>query len=467
MNGKPSTFTAYYLIKKNRVQKKRKLYKLALGVSFDLTVSIYLGLFLLFGAFILFDTIKQYQHYFLEIESFISSNIVLLPLLFVIRPLYLSFTKPGILFTSAELKLSMLPFSRQKLWIYCLLEKWLKIVMGTFSLGIIIGLVTPFTFNLIWPLIILTVLMQLLMSIPQWYLYQQPIIKKLLIIFVVMVLTGVTRIGSLAFEPPYLWIAILLVVLLLSNILIFKSCHTHVDWQKVIQTNDLAVWNIWFVNQMSKMQIKPEKRQGWLQQIVKRKKEKLPFDYQDKTIIYKRLWRRSFAEEKEQVIQTIGGILVLLIVLCFQAKWLFGLGICLAIFIFSKMVASFFTAGFSEKLLHSLPWDMEVRIKAFKYWVNWVAIFLGVVLTILLLSSGVNWLWIPMLILLYITVTTFYINRQLRLRQSLLIKENGYQSFWEESLSLLFFGLVLVSIVYPIVSVAFIFLLLYQVRFKK
>lgn len=141
----PSTFQVYTYLKKNRMKKKQTLYKLALGISIDKTIAIYLAFTIAFGLFIAFDFIERYESWFTNLEAMLSTYYLTAMLIFLIRPVMASFTKPGILFSSAEFQISLLPYEKKKLWLYCVLEKWLKTVALLLFIATLLVILTPFS----------------------------------------------------------------------------------------------------------------------------------------------------------------------------------------------------------------------------------------------------------------------------------------------------------------------------------
>ncbi|WP_077624486.1 hypothetical protein [Sediminibacillus massiliensis] len=466
MSQNPSTLSAYRFIKKSRFQKKKKLYKMALGVSFDVVICVYLGAFLVLGGFIAYDALQQYQNLFVTAEQFLSSNYLLIVLAMIVRSLFQSITKPGVLFTSAELKLSSLPYSREYLWLYCLLEKELSFIFAGSVVAIIAWLLTPLSAMFLFTTLSLVILLRFVLAIPQWILFQMKMWHKLVVIYLAAAICAGGRFMISLITNQITGLYLFFGILLIINLLLWNRAFKQVDWMRVIQTNDLLIWNMFFINKMSKMEIKPEKRNGWAQQLFQRKKYRKPFDYRKRTVIYKRLWRRSLWEGKELVLQTIGSILVLLVMLSFHGPWVLGVAVTLAVFLYGKMSASFFAAGFGEKLVHSLPWDLHSWKRSFLSWAYLAGIFLLIVLSIVLLLVNPS-IWVPFQIILYICVTDAYLQEQLENRMALLSKTPRNLPIYEELFPFAWFCLLFLSIPYPIVSVVSILFFLKKTRKKQ
>ena len=105
---------AYQLIKRNRRRRKKKMYQLAFGVLVDRTTAFYLlllGGYIIVGFFIVGDFINDYYEQFMMIEEFAASRFWLILTILPLRYLNQSFSKPGVMFSSSEYQLSLLPLS--------------------------------------------------------------------------------------------------------------------------------------------------------------------------------------------------------------------------------------------------------------------------------------------------------------------------------------------------------------------
>src|SRR5699024_9758067 len=127
MIKRPSLWNAFRLIKKNRFRKK--MYEMVFRMFVDRTIAIYLCLlagYVLSGLFIVNDLINVFEKQFLLLNNqapqYFWSVLLVIPLLFLLQ----SFRHPGVLFSSSELQLSRLPYSKRLIWWYLVFEKWLK-----------------------------------------------------------------------------------------------------------------------------------------------------------------------------------------------------------------------------------------------------------------------------------------------------------------------------------------------------
>ncbi len=114
---------------------------------------------------------------------------------------------------------------------------------------------------------------------------------------------------------------------------------------------------------MSKTETKPVQK-PILPALFRSAKEKLPFPYHHETMIYRKLWKINFRQEKAYFVQTLGVSIICLVLLSFRGDLVQGVSVAIAIFLFNKMSTSYFQAGFKDRLLHAIPWDMKAIKKS-------------------------------------------------------------------------------------------------------
>ncbi|WP_226038167.1 hypothetical protein [Aquibacillus saliphilus] len=469
MSSNSSTLNAYINVKKNRIKKKQKLYKLALGVSLDVTISIYLAAFIVFGGLILYSEIQQYQAQIFKVEEILKSNYQSVIYLIILRSMIGSFVRPGIVFSSAELMLSLLPHSRNQLWKYCLLEKLIKLLAAVLLATIILlMLVTDLSGLFLLSVLGLVYTVQTLMMIPQWRLYQRGTVAKISIIFVVIVLAGLVRL-SVEFFSIDQWIAIVFFYVLLVgiNIALSKKLFRHVNWMKVVETNDQLIWSMWFINKISNVEIKAPKKYGLLQQLFRSNKTKQAFSYQNPNQMYRRLWKLYFFEHKVQVFQTIGGIVLIMVLLSFHNEWTVGVGVSIAVFLFGQMAASFFVGGFDDKLVFSLPWDLQAWKQSFLTWVYGGGVFVLLIIATVLVFYSQHILWIPLQLVFYICVTIYFTSELINERCYILSRSSDRISARNTSLIILLFIIVALSISFPYLSVVFLYVYFMKITKRR
>lgn len=424
MSKLPSTRQVYQKIKKNRKQKKRMLYRLAFGVAFDRTILVYLTFFLVFGLFWVHDILKQTEPIFLVAENIATDYFFLILIVAAMRSLSFSFTRPGVRFSSAELLLSMLPYDKKKLWYFNAFEKNTRFSQVIVAMAVLVYLVTPFTFLFVFSVTLSLILIECLMTIPQWVIYQLPWYIKLIITQAPFVI-GLWAFGLSFFvaNPIYLTMSIFL-FLVIVNFLLFKRVFQRVRWHDVVKTNDQLIWNIFFISKMSKIEIKPPKRQGVYHHMIRNKRLKRPFSWTKPQSIYHRNIFLLFTEQKEQMLQGFFGVIFILIALSFHHPYLLGVGIALGTILYVQIAVSFFVELFKDKLIFSLPWRIDRWEKYFARWVFVGSIPLFVVLIGVLFLFTDQWIWIPFLLLSYIIVGKYFVQFVLESRVILITKQS-------------------------------------------
>src|SRR5690625_6227409 len=106
----------------------------------------------------------------------------------------------------------MLPVAKEKIWLVSAVEKWLKQTILYLVIGSIVVLVTPISSMLVFTYISLLLTMDIIMTIPQWKLFQVRVLPKLgwigliLVINVIGILTiapvaGITMVGIILMRP--------------------------------------------------------------------------------------------------------------------------------------------------------------------------------------------------------------------------------------------------------------------------
>src|SRR5690625_2876533 len=182
---------AYSLIKKNRIVRKINIYKLALSVVIDKTTAIYLiviGVYVLASFFIVNDFISDYYESFLFFEDQAKENIRNIFTVLPMAYLFQSFKSPGVVFSSSEYQLSLLPYSRKKIWLLTALEKWIKQLLILTIIGLLIIFITPISPMLVIAYIVIFIFLNIVMTIPQWKLFQTGIVTKLCWFFAMLLI---------------------------------------------------------------------------------------------------------------------------------------------------------------------------------------------------------------------------------------------------------------------------------------
>ncbi|MFD2656689.1 hypothetical protein [Gracilibacillus thailandensis] len=452
-------------LKKSRIRKKQKLYKLAFGVAFDWTTTIYTGFFAIMFLFIAYDTFKSMEAVFLNYQANIELFFPLIVLGLIFGAIVLSFQHPSLPITSAEWKLTSLPFSIKNIWLYALWIVIRKRFVALTLMLLLLVLVTPFSTLVLvkWYAAILIVVF--LTVIPQWYFFQIEGFKKIGLYLLAVLVIGVIRLTFVLLELNADSVWMLIIFLFALNVWIWPRRLTKVNWMKVIEKSDDKEWNMFFVKQMSRMdQVKQQRRNYFLKTLFTSKKAKLPFPYQQPTKLMRKLWRRSINQEISIIYTMLFSILIIMILLSLRGGPLLqGIAIILSLFIFIKVIASFFTAIFKDKLLHSIPWNMSVITTAFWQMSSLLSIIVMLVVSVVVLLTN-TWSWWLIAQLLYAFIALFFLLDCEIERKVKALNEKWYTpSFVDQVMGISTYVTMAFSVLYPVMISYLLIILVYWI----
>ncbi len=455
MNHYKRLFSVYRTIKRSRFQKKWHSYQTMYSMSIDKTILIYVLIAIAYGltALIMSGSFRQdVGPFFAWIEKRGQENIGLIASVYPLRYVFQSFRRPGIVFSSTEYQLSMLPYSLRSIWHVVVFEKWMKQI----GIGLAVWLIlvfTPLSTGFVTMYILLFVLTDMLMTAPIWRLYQQRFLIKL-----IYFLGASVSIGALLAVHPTVAIASVYTIIIIWNVLAWRHLMQHVQWGKITSISDFHIWNIPFVSQITNVPFKREKRIYVLQHLPYRRK-RLAYTA---TSIHHRLWHSYMVKNTRTIFQLLGSLLMLLTVLAFIREFIFYIGMAAAIYMFTTS-ASLFYDRFQSDILQTLPWNLQLFKQTFMRW----NMYGGLIVFIPVVAYDVyhfTW-WVPLQVILVISVFMYMLHVHVERSAVLLAKET--KKFTRLDM-LGFLGLVLIvmSATYPIVSLAssvYIFLV-YQMQ---
>lgn len=363
MMNQLSSWQSYWLIRSNRFRKKRAIKKQLVMLSLDKTTAFYsliVGGYVFASIFIFNDFMQQFDDYFLIIEQQMGERFWLILTLVPIRYVFQSFRNPGVLITSSEYQLGVLPHSIKKIAYYVAIEKWIMQLVRYVIIGTFIILITPIDAFLIWIYFLLFWTIEVLMTIPQWKLFQAHFMVKL-VIFLSLLLVDI--VGTIIHQSKLISIAILLTVLV-SNFLLRKKLFSQIHWGRVTEVNNYLVWNMPLISRATKIKFRRERKYNIFQNMASRKR---PFAYTN-IAIHKRLWLQHFRENIEFIIQVIGGLFLAIVILPFVKDLIALIGIAISIHVYTLFAASMFRDRFHSGIVQVLPWDVKSFRNTMKHW---------------------------------------------------------------------------------------------------
>lgn len=449
---------AMSLIKKNRRKRKIDIHKMAFGLMVDKTTAVYLLIivgYIFISMFIVGDFINDYYDQFIMVETQMQKRIwtifTILPIAYVIQ----SFSRPGILFSKTEYQLSILPYSREKIWLICAAEKWIKKLIVYIVLGSLISLVTPISLLLVLIYISLLLTIDLLMTIPQWKLFQMTVLAKIGWLSLVLVINFV----NILFNLKMIGI-VCLVILFFMNIRLARTLFKKVNWGRVTEVSDFQLWNMPIIARASKVEMKRRKLYSIFQN-TEMLRSPLPYT---KQAIHQRLWLVYLVRNLKLILQTIGSLLALLIVFIFINDFIFHLAIVLTIHIYTSIMASFFRGRFEDDILQVLPWQLFDFKRSFFSWVCYGAIILLIpIATYLSIHASIL---VPFQLLLYIVVYVYLF--LVKIDKEIIILSKKYISIGlYEGIGYLFLIAIIFSWKYPFILFTTIIAVWLIQRIKK
>lgn len=442
---------AYLFIKRNRFRKKKQFYKLALALMIDKTIAVYLAVLViyLFCSFIIFgDFFHEFDNTFLEIERNMRSGFWLILTALPIRYIFKSFRDPGVLFSTSEYQLAMLPYNRKRVWLFTALEKILRQFFTYTIFGSIIILITPISASVIIPYVSLLLFYDIIMTIPQWKLFQMRFLTKVGWFCLIVVINAI---GAFINSPivGFSLVAIIFGV----NFTQIHSLFAKVKWDKVTEYSDFRIWNSSLIAKASKVKFKRNIKHGIFGNTKRKKK---PFRYTERAI-HNRLWKLYFGKSMELIVPFMGALLFMIVVLSFVNNRLFDIGIAVAIYAYSSIASTFFIDRFQADILEILPWDLPSYRKTYFKWVIYGGIPL--LLPIIVFHIFNMTLWAPIQLLLYCATFIYIYRTKMEKAAGILAKESVIRNV-SEGLGFIFLIIVGFSSYYPALGLTSLLLLL-------
>lgn len=446
------TVRANLFMRYKRFRKKLHLNMMGLKVLFDVTTAIYsliLVAYLVAAFFITNDEINEMHDSFIMIEAEMRKHFWFILTVLPFRYVMQSFQSPGIIFSTSEHKLSMLPFARIRVWLFACVVKWARNALIYFFLGGIVGVLTPISYSLIIDYIIILFGYDVLFTVPVWKLFHE----RLWIKFAVMGGMLFFSICTYLLESPIIGLLIPL-VLIGIHIPLMPQLFKQINWGRVTEVSDFKIWNMPLISRATKTSFKRSKRYSIFRQSRRRRK---PFQYTHQAI-HRRLWMIYFGENITLIAQSIGSLLVLLTVLAFAGGFYFQIGVAIALYVYANVSASFFRDRFQSDILRALPWELTLYKQTFFKWV----LFGGSFLLIPIVIFGIiHWsIWQPLNWVLYGCV--FLSLYHIKIDKSITILARRLLSLeWSEGIGFLFLIVVIGSGFYPILSFWFILCIIF------
>jgi hypothetical protein len=457
MIRKPSVWNAYLFLSKNRFRKKNKLIKTALELVIDKTTAVYVILFLgyIFAALFIFgDVTEELTPFFRLFEANAETGFWILLTALPIRYIFKAFREPGIRFSSSEYQLSLLPYARKKVWLLTLTGKLVKQAIVYSVAAMIVVILTPIASTLIFSYIALIFAYDVIMSVPQWKLFQQRVWMKIGLLLAVI---GINLLGIVLASPL---IGIVLAgLILISHIYLIPKLFKQIDWSRVTEISDYYIWNMQLIGFASKTKMKRQKRFGIFQNSPKRK---APF--RTNQSIYHRMWKVYLFKNYELLFQLTGVLFLMLIVLPFIHEIALPIGMAIAVYAYSSVMSTFYMDRFRADILQTLPWDLSGYRKSFFGWtaIGGIILLIPAVIAMYVLAGY----WVFLYIALFISVFLYSFFLKTNKSMVILAKKSTFFQL-EEGMHFVSIIVVGFSGAYPVLTLAFPLILILAQKQKN
>jgi len=390
---------AYWFLLRNRLRKKIGLNKMAFDLMADKTTVFYSLLFfgyMLFAAYREREASSGFLSYVSQLlEGRVSLVVFTLMAVLPIRYVFGSLRSPGIVFSTSEYQLSLLPHRLWKIWLYAVgYQKMKQLFFYILIAAIVLGL-TTIDIQTAALFIGIIFLYDLLMVMPQWKLYQQRLLPKL------GWLLAAYLVGAAAIYFKGFAVFLPLIAVLAANVLIMQKLFVNIQWGRVTEAGDFKVWNMALVGTASKVKMRRQKR---YRPLFNRKFQGQPFRTESQ--MYHRLWQLYFRKNMELLSRALGMLLLMLILMQWLPGWLYHLAIAAALFLLPVFAAVFFKDRLRADLIEMLPWNLAAFQKTFFRWAGIAGILLFVPIAVYFLRNWDAWALVEML---YIWTAGMYI----------------------------------------------------------
>lgn len=394
----------YWMIKKGQTIKKVRLYKQVFGILFDWTTMPYiLGL----GGYILYAVLSgmdlsAVQFNFEKLEAFTARNIwniaITLPLLFLFR----AFNDPGVIFSTAEYTLTHLPISKRKIWFMRAVERWVIAFIKITVIGMALLLISKTPILTMFFYIGLIVLVNMLMTMIAWKIYQLHLLKKVAILFFYLCVV----IGFIFIDSVYISMG-MLIVLLLINLYLSPRLFQKIHWQRIVAASDYRIWNMAIVSNVTKVKTKKEGKYSQWRILPSWHR---PFSYQGDAVFH-RLWMLYFEKNIIVLVQLYGGLTLFLTIFIFVKPGLFLTVLAISAIAVASLSGTMFYDRLQSEVVQVIAWDVFAFKRTLMQWM--VSCSVLFVLPVLTYAIVYKLYYFPVYLLLYYVALYFILDGKL------------------------------------------------------
>lgn len=435
------TWTVYRWIRQQRFKKKWIIYKQLYQLSFDKTITIYTSVFGLAFFFFLYDWSKRYMPLIEGWQVSMTEWLWLIPSALLIRSVIQSYRLPGLRFTSAEMKLSRLPHEERHILWFVLAERVMLRLAVPILIGLLVGWFTPFTLSFTVLVASLYSVFSILLIVPQWKLFSWSLWMKLIFTAVSFLYVYVWRWLE---DHHFLMGGLLLAGLIFAHLYLFKVLLNEINWARVMDVNDAAVWRMPLVGQATMVKIRPPKKYGLVRTFIRSRKAQKRFNQIES--LYHRLWRKHMMETFAYTGRTWLACVALLAVVPFKVEWMIYVSVPLTVFVYSRVIASLFREQFhTESLFTTIPVEEKGWISTFLHWASLGMIPLAISFLVYGLWVSGNGLLFILPLMAYLVFLYIEVCLQVKIAYLQLVKRNAHHQ-WGRVIG---YGIMIASLYNP------------------
>lgn len=370
----------FLLLQRGRLQKKKVLYKQVWQMTFDPMMLFYvLALFgyVLWAVYQAGNIGVKIDQFAFQLEAISVDVFWLVMTVIPLGLLFRTFTRPGIVISTAEYRASLLPYTKRQIWWMAVNFRWLKLMLVLSVVGFLLYIASPTSGQIVLIYIGLLWLINVLMTSIEWRVFQLHLIWKIIIFMmaigvnVLSFMTNATIVGS-----------IVLVGLFVLNIFLLPRVTEKIAWDKVTAACDYQVWNMPLMTYFTKQKMKKERAYTIWQRMAFWRKA---FRY-DTRAVYGRLWVIYWQRQIVLVLQFIGTIILLtsfipllniwIIDIVDQfgltvsplKDWFFFVALAIGMHLYVSMAVVFWRDRLTTDIMQVLPWNLATLQSTFLKW---------------------------------------------------------------------------------------------------
>lgn len=370
----------FVLLRRGRFRKKKALYKQVWDMTFDVMLLFYV---LVLVGYLVWAVVHEGNigsklgNFAFQMEEISLAFFWVIMTVIPVGLLFRSFTRPGIIISTAEYTATMLTYTKKQIWWMAAIARWVKLAIILTFISLALLLFSPTSGPVILLYVGLIFVINLMMTFVEWWMFQLHIFMK---VFIFMFAIGINVISLLTYPPVVATMA--MIGLLVSSTVLLPRVVDDIDWKKVTTACDYHIWNMVIMTYFTKQKMKKERSYTIWQRMPFWRKA---FPYQ-KASAYQRLWHVYWQRQIVIVLQFIGSILVLVgfvpatnhwivpiadllgFALTPVKDWFFFIALVIGIHMYVSVAVVIWRDRLTADMMQVLPWDLALLQQTFIKW---------------------------------------------------------------------------------------------------